>query len=61
MTNAAYTLLGMAVWRGGRWYARRRYGHLVPSRRSALVAGFAGLAVLGAVASLAHKGEETPS
>ncbi|HVW18597.1 MAG TPA: hypothetical protein VHB30_10150 [Solirubrobacteraceae bacterium] len=61
MTDTAYKLLGMAVWRGGRWYARRRYGHLVPSRRAVLVAGFTGVAVLGAVVSLAHKGDETPA
>ena len=35
-----YKLLGLAVWKGARWYLGRRYGHLVPSRRvfaSALV------------------------
>ena len=53
-----YALLGKAVVKGGRWYLRRRYGHLVPSRRVA-VAAVTGVAVLGAVASLAHRGERS--
>ena len=39
----------MLVWRGGRWYLRRSYGRLIPSRRTvalALVAGGVGTAVL---------------
>jgi hypothetical protein len=43
-----YKLLGIAVWKGGRWFLHRRYGHLVPSRR--LVA--AGV-VVGVVSALA--------
>ena len=31
-----YKLLGMAVWKGAKWYVRRTYGHLIPSRRLAL-------------------------
>jgi len=41
----------MAVWKGGKWYLRREYGALVPSRRVAL----AGLVTL-AVAALALAG-----
>ncbi len=54
-----YKLLGLAVWKGGKFYARRKYGHLVPSKRIAVAAGgtVAGIAVLGAVASLLHKGD----
>jgi hypothetical protein len=39
-----YKLLGMAVWKGAKWYLRRTYGHLVPSRRVVL-AGFVALVV----------------
>jgi hypothetical protein len=41
-----YRLLGYVVWRGGKWYLRRR----LPSRRAA--AG-AGLVAFGAVAGAA--------
>ena len=43
-----YKILGFTVWHGGRWYVRRRYGHLVPSRRVA-----AGALVVSAVSVLA--------
>jgi hypothetical protein len=49
----AYKLLGMAVWKGAKWYLRRTYGHLVPSRRVAL----AGLVAL-VVAALALAGRK---
>ena len=49
----AYKLLGMAVWKGAKWYLRRTYGHLVPSRRVAL----AGLVAL-VVAALAVAGRK---
>lgn len=44
----AYKLLGFAVWKGARWYARRRYGRLVPSRRV-----LTGAFVVSAVSALA--------
>jgi hypothetical protein len=28
-----YKALGFVVWQGARWYVRRRYARLVPSRR----------------------------
>jgi hypothetical protein len=40
-----YRLLGMAIWKGAKWFLRRRYGRLVPSRRVAGL-GFVGLAAL---------------
>jgi hypothetical protein len=49
----AYKLLGMAVWKGAKWYLRRTYGHLIPSRRVAL----AGLVAL-IVAALALAGRK---
>ena len=42
-----YKLLGMAVWRGARWYLRRKYPNL---RRNATL-GAAGTVVAAAVAS----------
>ena len=41
-----YRLLGFAVWHGAKWFVRRRYGRLIPSRR--VVAGVSvGVAVVG--------------
>ena len=39
-----YKILGFVVWRGAKWYLRRSYGHLVPSRRL-LAGGFVALAI----------------
>jgi hypothetical protein len=38
MSGSGYKLLGMVVWRGGKWYLRRTYGHLIPSRRAVALA-----------------------
>lgn len=43
-----YRLLGMAVWKGGKLYLRRRYGALAPSR---LLVALGGVLVLGAGAA----------
>jgi len=43
-----YKLLGFAVWQGARWYLRRRYGALIPSRRV-----LTGVLVVSAVGTLA--------
>jgi hypothetical protein len=43
-----YKVLGYVVWQGARWYVRRRYGALIPSRRVV-----AATAVVGAVGALA--------
>jgi len=52
-----YKVLGYAVWNGGKWYVRRRYGHLVPSRKVAL-AGLGAVAVAGFAAfAIARSGE----
>ncbi len=45
-----YKVLGFAVWHGGRWFVRRRYGHLVPSRGVAL-AGLGGIVAVGIAAA----------
>lgn len=49
-----YKLLGYIVWHAARFYARRRYGSLIPSRR-ATAAGFVGLAVLGMAVAAARR------
>ena len=43
MNATGYRLLGYAVWRGAKWYVRRR----LPSRRALALSG---VAALGAVA-----------
>jgi hypothetical protein len=52
MNGNGYKLLGFIVWRGGKWYARKR----LPSARAlALVAvgGLSAVAVAGAIAKRA--------
>jgi hypothetical protein len=44
-------LLGLVVWRAGRWYLRRQPPHV----RAAALAGLAGLLLLGAVAEVARR------
>ncbi|MTD43406.1 hypothetical protein GKE82_03575 [Conexibacter sp. W3-3-2] len=45
MKRSGYELLGFAVWHGAKWYVRRRYGWLVPSRR-VVAAGVVGGAIV---------------
>jgi hypothetical protein len=46
-----YKMLGFLVWQSGRWYMRRRFARLVPSRPV-----LAGTAVAGGVGALALAG-----
>jgi hypothetical protein len=46
-----YKLIGYLVWRGGKWYLRRR----LPSTRTVALAGLAGVSVLAAGALLARR------
>ncbi|MEA2217498.1 MAG: hypothetical protein QOJ35_124 [Solirubrobacteraceae bacterium] len=46
-----YQLLGFAVWKGARWYVRRRVARLVPSRR--VVAAATVLSAVGVLAVVA--------
>jgi hypothetical protein len=46
MNGSAYKLLGYAVWRGGKWYVRRRYLSRLPSARAAALTGLAALAAV---------------
>jgi len=50
----AYKLLGMVVWRAGKWFLGHKYGHLVPSRKVA-AGGLAAVLVLGAAAAVAAR------
>ena len=47
-----YKMLGFVVWQGARWYARRRLGQMMPSRRVAaaalVVSAVAGVALVTA-------------
>jgi hypothetical protein len=47
-----YKLLGYVVWRGAKWYLRRRYGGV--GRKLAVAAG-AGLLLGGAAAAVAAR------
>jgi hypothetical protein len=40
-----YKLLGMVVWKGARWFLRRKYGAVVSPKP--LLAGGLGVAVIG--------------
>jgi len=50
MKRSGYELLGFAVWHGGRFYLRRRYGWLVPSRR-VVAAGIVASAIVAIAAA----------
>jgi hypothetical protein len=51
VTGNGYKLLGFAVWRGAKWYARRR----LPSARATAAGAAGALAALGAVALIARR------
>ena len=46
-----YKLLGYLVWRGGRWYLRRR----LPSTRTVALTGLAGISAVVVAALLARR------
>jgi len=51
MSANRYTIIGYAVWHGGKWYLRRR----LPSARKLLLAGLGTLGAAGAAAALARR------
>jgi hypothetical protein len=51
VNGTGYKLLGFAVWRGAKWYARRK----MPSRRATAATVAGALAGLGAVALIARR------
>jgi hypothetical protein len=46
VSYSRHKLLRSLVWKGGKWYVRRRYGRFVPSRR-AVLGGLFGLLAIG--------------
>jgi hypothetical protein len=51
MSDSGYKLLGYAVWRGGKWYLRRR----LPSARLMAAVGLGAVSALAAAALLARR------
>jgi hypothetical protein len=51
MNGTGYKLLGLAVWRGGKWYLRKR----APSRRKLLALGAGGVSALAGATVLARR------
>jgi putative Ca2+/H+ antiporter (TMEM165/GDT1 family) len=51
-----YRLLGMAVWKGGKFYVGRKYGGKLPPRALAGIGGLLVLA-LGALLFSARRGD----
>ncbi len=51
MSRNGYTLLGALVWRGGKWYLRKR----LPSRRTVAVTGLGAVAAVAATVLLARR------
>ena len=51
VNGRGYQLIGYVVWRGGKWYLRRRR----PSVRTSAVTGIAAVSVLAAGALLARR------
>lgn len=50
-----YKVLGYVVWNGGKWYVKRRYGWIVPSKTTVL----AGATVAAVVAALLLQGDRS--
>jgi hypothetical protein len=55
MNGNGYKLLGFIVWRGAKWYTRRRYSERLPSARSAALAGLGALATGAVVVTVARR------
>jgi hypothetical protein len=51
MNGNGYKLLGFVVWRGAKWYARKR----LPSTRSFALAGVGALLAVAAAGALAKR------
>jgi len=50
----AYKLLGMLVWKGARWFLRRKYGATMAPKP--LLAGVLALAFVGVALALRQRG-----
>jgi hypothetical protein len=51
VNGAGYKLLGLVVWRGGKWYLRKRG----PSRRKLVLVGAGGVTAAAGAAVLARR------
>jgi hypothetical protein len=51
VNGTGYKLLGLAVWRGGKWYLRKR----IPSRRKLVLVGAGGATAAAGAAVLARR------
>jgi hypothetical protein len=51
MSATGYKLLGFAVWRGGKWYLRRR----VPSARKLVLVGAGAVTATAGAAALVRR------
>jgi hypothetical protein len=51
MSGTGYKLLGLFVWRGGKWYLRKR----APSRRKLVLVGAGGVGAAAGAAVLARR------
>ena len=51
MNGNGYKLLGFVVWRGGKWYLRRR----LPSRRALALSGLAATIGVSALALIVRR------
>jgi len=56
MNGNGYKLLGFVVWRGARWYVRRK----LPSARATAAGALGALALLGVVALIARRARADP-
>jgi hypothetical protein len=52
-----YRLLGMAVWKGGKLYLRRRYGGRPPAKFMAALGGLLVVGVAGALLAARNGGD----
>jgi hypothetical protein len=51
MNGTGYKFLGLVVWRGGKWYLRKR----LPSRRKVALSALGGASALAGVGLLARR------
>ncbi|MEA2208827.1 MAG: hypothetical protein QOF54_1304 [Solirubrobacteraceae bacterium] len=51
MNGNGYKLLGFVVWRGAKWYARRR----LPPARTLALAAVGGLSAVGVAGAIARR------
>jgi hypothetical protein len=51
MNATGYKLLGLVVWRGGKWYLRKR----LPSRRRVALTAAGGLSALAGATALVRR------